>query len=115
MKKIIVAIISAMILMPTMADAQIVVKKKDSAPTKVATISMQWYDLYRHDDNYLLSMKSTNQFDDCFLLKLGNKEEAVESLNALIDLCESLAKDDVVEISNGLGKTYIVHRYNKGI
>ena len=114
MKKIIIAIISTMILIPTM-DAQIVVKKKDSVPTKVATISMQWYDLYKHDDIYLLSLKSTNQFDNHFWLRLGNKEEAVESLNALIGMCESLAKDEVIEISNGENKTYRVRKYQKGI
>lgn len=115
MKKIIIAIISAMILLPTMANAQITIGQKKSTMKKVATISMSWYDLYELNGEYLLSLKSTNQFDDYFWLHLGKKEEAVESLNSLIEMCSSLGKDDVVEISNGIGKTYRVYKYAKGL
>jgi hypothetical protein len=115
MKKIIIAIISAMILMPTMANAQINIGEKKSTMKKVATISMSWYDLYEFNGEYLLSLKSTNQFDDNFWLHLGTKEEAIDSLNSLIELCSSLGKDDVVEISNGMGKTYRVYKYSKGL
>ena len=114
MKKIIIAIISAMILLPTMADAQIKVEKQNKME-KVAVISPQWYTLYYSQDNYYLSLKSTNQFDDNFFIVLGNKEEAIESMETLISLCDSLGKDDSVEFKNGAGKTYVIYKYMGGI
>ena len=105
MKKIIIALI-ALMMIPALADAQIVVKEKKTTPVKVATISVGWYDLYIYEGIYMLSLKSTNQFDDHFWLRLGNREEAIVSLTTLIELCDTIKKDDFIEISNGLNKTY---------
>lgn len=114
MKQIFI-LIMATLMFPMMADAQIVIKEQRTAPTKIATISMSWYDLYEQNGEFSLSLKSTNQFDDHFWLHLGTKEEAIESLNALIEMCGSLGKEDVVEISNGAGKTYRVRKNGKGL
>ena len=115
MKKIIIAIISAMILMPAMADAQIKMGAKKSLPTKVATIAMAWYDLYEYNGEYHLTLKSTNQFDSDYKLYLGQKDEAIASLNAFIELCDTMGKDDSVEIDNGGGDKYFVFKYGKGL
>lgn len=114
MKKIIIALI-ALMMIPALADAQIVVKEKKTTPVKVATISAGWYDLYIYEGIYMLSLKSTNQFDDHFWLRLGNREEAIVSLTTLIELCDTIKKDDFIEISNGLNKTYCLGKYMKGL
>lgn len=104
MKKIIIAIISAMILMPTMADAQI--QKTGSFKAKtLATARMGVVNLKLDGDGiYYLAMKTTNQFDDYMVLKLGeNKESAIQSLNDLIDIFDSLNGDAVQYINNGYG------------
>lgn len=105
MKKIIIAIISAMILMPTMADAQI--QKTGKVTTKtLASVRMGFVSLRMLEPStYYLAMQTTNQFDDPMLLKLGeNKESAVQSLNDLIDILDSLTGDATQYINNGFGK-----------
>lgn len=113
MKKILTIAIALFMLCPLMS-AQIQIKQ-NAKMEKIATISASWYYLYYSDGEYLLSLKSTNQFDDSYWLHLGNKEEALQSLDALIDLCDSLGKDDSAEISNGANKTYFVHRHMGGL
>lgn len=113
MKKIIIAVIFAMLL-PTMADAQIKVEKQNKME-KVAVISPQWYTLYYSQDCYYLSLKSTNQFDDNFFIVLGNKKEAIESMETLISLCDTLGKDESVEFKNGAGNTYTIYKYMGGV
>lgn len=100
MKKIIIAIISAMILMPTIADAQIVVKEK----TKVETIKrlrMGWVSLDKTGNSYFLCVRSDNQFDDTYTIHLGqSKEDAIASLNTLIEVSKTLKKDESVKFDN---------------
>jgi hypothetical protein len=115
MKKTIIAIIAMMMFLPMIADAQITIGKKETAPKKIATIAMAWYDLYEYNGTYSISLRSTNQYDDSYWLHLGNKATAIVSLKSLIDLCDTITKDDILEIDNGAGKTYIVQKYQKGL
>lgn len=105
MKKIIIAIISAMILMPTMADAQI--QKTGTFKTKtLSSVRMGFVNLkLSGNGTYYLAMKTSNQFDDYMLLKLGeNKESAIQSLNDLIDIMDSLKGESTQYIQNGYGR-----------
>ena len=114
MKKIILMVIGIMILMPV-ANAQIQMGAKQSLPTKIATIAMAWYDLYEYNGKYHLTLKSTNQFDEHYRLYLGNKEEAIATLNTFIEMCDTMGKDDSIEIDNGGGDKYFVFKYGKGL
>jgi hypothetical protein len=111
MKKIFIAIISAMILMPMMADAQI--QKK--ATTKIETLlslRMGYMNLKLSEGTYFISMLTTNQFDDAMVLKLGEtKESAAQSLNDLMEISTTISGQECVRIDNGYGREL---RFYKG-
>lgn len=91
MKKIIIAIISAMILMPTMANAQI--QKTGTFKTQtISSVRLGFVNLRLNDSGmYYLAMKTDNQFDYHMIVKLGySKEAAIQSLNNLINVLDSL-------------------------
>lgn len=114
MKRILTIILCVILAIPV-ANAQIQIKQKTKLPTKVATISMYWYELYKLGDKYQLTLKSTNQYDDHYVLYIGNKEEAIATLNTFIEMCDTMSKDESVEIDNGNGEIYIVQKYEKGL
>ena len=106
----ILTIIIALVTLAGVADAQISVKRSDKA-TQVATLSMSWAWLYQQDGGYYLVMKSDNQFDDSFWLKIGEtKEECLESLNSLLELCGTIGEADRFDIGGG-GETLDVTQY----
>ena len=109
MKKIIIAIISAMILMPTMADAQIKVNKQPKRET-IKSLRMGYVTLSKTEESYFLSMTSDNQFDHTYVIFLGEgKEAAVQSLNSLIEISSTITKDDSFEFNDGI-KDYRIFR-----
>ena len=109
MKKIIIAIISAMILMPTMADAQIKVNKQPKRET-IKSLRMGYVTLSKTEELYYLSMISDNQFDHAYVIFLGDgKEAAVQSLNSLIEVSSTIAKDDSFEFNDGI-KNFRIYR-----
>ena len=112
MKKILTILISLMVF-AWVADAQISIKKSDiDNPEQVATLSPAWSWLYKMNDAYFVVMKSSNQFDDWYWLKIGKtKEECLESLTSLQDLCKTITETDRFEIDNGLGQTFSVTQY----
>lgn len=102
MKKIIITIISAMILMPTMADAQIQVKKQPKIET-IKSLRMGYVTLSKSEDIYFLSLTSDNQFDKSYVILLGeSKEAAIQSLNSLIEISSTITKDDFFEFNDGI-------------
>lgn len=111
MKKIIIAIISAMILMPTMVDAQI--QKKSTTKTEtLLSMRMGYMNLKYSEGTYFITMLTTNQFDDAMVLKLGNsKDSAIQSLNDLIDISSNISGKECVRIDNGYGREL---RFYKG-
>ena len=114
MKKIIIAIISAMILMPTMADAQIQVKKQPKIET-IKSLRMGYVDLCKSEEIYFLSLRSDNQFDDPYFILLGEgKEAAIESINSLIEVASTITKEDSFEFNDGRKDFYILRGMFKG-
>lgn len=95
------------------ADAQISIKKSDVGnAAQVATLAMAWSWLYQSGDSYFIAMKSDNQFDEDYWLHIGEtKEECVNSVTSLLDLCDTIGDADRFEIANGAGKTFYVTQY----
>ena len=109
MKKIIIAIISAMILLPTMADAQIQVNKQTKRET-IKSLRMGYVTLSKTEESYFLSMISSNQFDNAYVIFLGEgREAAVQSLNSLIEVASTITKKDTIEFNDGI-KDYRIYR-----
>ena len=75
----IVSLLISLVTVAGIASAQISVRKSDAGkPVEMATLSMSWSWIYRIDDTYFLVMKSDNQFDDAYWLKMGvSKEECL--------------------------------------
>lgn len=112
MKKIL-SIIVALVALTGIANAQITIKKSAvDRPEQLTTLSPMWSWLYKINDAYFLVMKSDNQFDDWFWLRIGKtKDECLESIASLQDLCKTITDKDRFEIDNGLEKQYIVTQY----
>ena len=109
MKKIIIAIISAMILMPTIAEAQIQVNKQPKRET-IKSLRMGYVTLTKTEETYFLSMISENQFDKSYVILLGeSKETAIQSLNSFIEISSTITKDDSFEFNDGI-KNYRIYR-----
>ena len=112
MKKIL-SIIVVLVACAGIANAQISIKKSAvDRPEQLTTLSPMWSWLYKINDAYFLVMKSDNQFDDWFWLRIGKtKEECLESIASLQDLCKTITDKDRFEIDNGREKQYIVTQY----
>lgn len=111
--KRILAIIVVLVTFAGIANAQISIKKSEvGRPVQVAVLSPFWSWLDKIDDYYFVSMKSSNQFDDVFVMRIGKtQEECLESISSLIDLAKTIKKEDSFEIDNGLGQVYNVSQY----
>lgn len=102
-------VITMMMLMPSVADAQIVVSKKPSFETLV-NLRMGWVSLNKYDDTYLLILRSDNQFDDPYIIQLGeNETEAKQSLETLIEVASTIGRDDAMAFQSGT-KEYRIFR-----
>ena len=107
MKKIIIAIISALILLPIMADAQIQVNKQPKRET-IKSLRMGYVELTKTSNTYFLTMISDNQFDKAYVIMLGvSYEAAVESLNSLIEVSTTITKDDFYKFNDSINDYYI--------
>lgn len=95
------------------ASAQITISKSSTGtPKQEAVLQMAWAWLYSHDGEYLMVLKSNNQFDDGFWLLLGKtKDECITSLNAIQELIDNIGETDRFEISNGRGAIFQVSQY----
>jgi len=109
MKKII-AILIALVAFVHAADAQISIKKSDvSKPQQVTTLSMSWSWIYQADDAYYIVMKSDNQFDDHYWMKIGaTKEECLASVSALQEMMDTMGDSDRYDVDNGEGTSFSV-------
>lgn len=106
-------ILSILIFLVTfagIADAQITIKKSDvGKPKQMTTLSMSWSWIYQADDSYFLVMKSDNQFDDHYWLKIGDtKEECLESLSALQEMMDNMGETERYNVDNGMGESFSV-------
>ena len=109
MKKIL-SILIALVAFSEITDAQISIKKSDvGKPKQMATLSMSWSWIYQADNSYFLVMKSDNQFDDWYWLKIGNTKEAcLESITALQEMMDIMEESDRYDVDNGAGETFSV-------
>ena len=112
MKKIL-PIIIALVAFSGIANAQISIKKSDVGRARqVATLAMYWSWIYQIDSTYYLVMKSDNQFDDSYWLRIGEtKDECIGSLNSLKELAQTITDSDRFEIDNGEHITFIATQY----
>lgn len=113
MKKFL-TIIALLVGFAWMADAQISIKKSASEkPEQMTTLSMSWSWIYRVGDTYYIVMKSDNQFDDHYWLKIGsNKEECLESVESLRELAKTIGDTERFDVDNGEGRVFHVTKYN---
>lgn len=112
MKKILIALIAALAFLPTIAEAQISVTSK-SNNEKLLSIRMGFITL-NYDGSYYLGMQTTNQFDNHMILPLGKtKEEAIKTVQALIDITTTIAKGDCITIESVYGTKFRIYRYAK--
>lgn len=109
MKRILTTLI-ALVIFAGIADAQISIKKSDvGKPKQMTTLSMSWSWIYQADDSYFIVMKSDNQFDDNYWLKIGDtKEECLESLSALREMMDNMGETERYNVDNGMGESFSV-------
>jgi len=109
MKRILTTLI-ALVTLAGIADAQISIKKSDvGKPKQMTTLSMSWSWIYQADDSYFLVMKSDNQFDDHYWLKIGDtREECLESISALQEMMDNMGETERYNVDNGMGESFSV-------
>lgn len=101
MKRLITLIIFAMMLVPAAAHAQIQVTRKDKSE-KIVSLRSGYVSLSCTNNIYYLSLRSDNQFDDPYVVRLGEgKEVATSSLNSLIEIADTIGKGDHMDFSDG--------------
>ena len=114
MKKIIIAIISAMILIPTMSDAQIQVNKQPKREI-IKSLRMGGVSLWKTGESYYLGIYSNNKFDKTYVIFLGEgKDAATESINSFIEISSNITKDDQFEFSDQVNNYFITKGMFKG-
>lgn len=112
MKKVIIACLLGMMLLPCKAGAQIVVTGKSQAET-ITSIRMGFIRL-NYDGEYYLSMSTTNQFDDRMVISLGkDKKEAAQTMQSLLDIVTGIKKGECVRIRNTAGEEFRIYRFAK--
>lgn len=109
MKRFLTTLI-ALVTLAGIADAQISIKKSDvGKPKQMTTLSMSWSWIYQADDSYFLVMKSDNQFDDHYWLKIGDtREECLESLSALMEMMDNMGESERYDVDNRMGESFSV-------
>ena len=95
-----------MFLLPTQTNAQI--KKIGTFKSEtIKSLRMGVVSLKVADGEYYISFKTTNQFDDSMILKLGEtKESAIQSIQDIIDILDSLQGNETQYIDNGYGREF---------
>lgn len=109
MKRILTTLI-ALVTLSGIADAQISIKKSDvGKPKQMTTLSMSWSWIYQADESYFIVMKSDNQFDDHYWLKIGDtKDECLESISALQEMMDNMGETERYKVDNGMGESFSV-------
>ena len=84
----------------SIATAQIIITNKFEKTEDVATIRHA-YSYLKKQHTYFLTLNSSNQFDDIFIIELGEtKEECINTTQSLIQLLNELENGESVKISN---------------
>lgn len=113
MKRTIIALLVT--LVAVQANAQLKVSKSQvDKPEKVETLYQMWNWLNRNGDVYYLTARSTNRYDNHYMLMLGKTyEECLSSLDALEELVTTMSKTDSYDIDNGFGSAYTATLYSE--
>lgn len=110
MKKILIAIV-ALLCCGYSADAQIKVNKK-SETKEVFSSRMGFVTIKVMEGNYFLALPSSNQYDDYYIMHLGqSNEDALESVEALLEMAQTIKKGESYAVET-LTKTFTI---TKGI
>ena len=108
MKKVLILIV-AFLTIGMAADAQVQVKKK-STSEKIYSGRMGGISVDCMEGAYFLSICSTNQFDNHYVICLGqNAAEAVASIESFIEIAKTIKKGESYEIET-LTKSFTIHK-----
>lgn len=96
------------------AEAQIKVTKKTEI-NEVFSSRMGYVTICESNGNYYLSLPSSNQFDDPYIILLGQtKKEALESVVSLWQMAQDIKKGETYEIETKIEKFTIGRGMTKG-
>lgn len=111
MKKLIIVALALFVSLSSFAQLK-VQKSIVDKPVQEYVVSMQWAWIYLHGNSHWLVLKSSNQFDNWYWLRLGTtKAECVATANQLKELAETIGESDAYEIDNGRGEMFRVTQY----
>ena len=95
-------LLTLLVMFPLLGNAQLNVKKQTSKIETIATARAGYFSLKVQDDLYFIVTNTTNQFDDPFIILLGEgKESALQTLNDLVSLCGNIEDGSTIVIQNG--------------
>lgn len=102
MKKTLALLVALLISVGAMAQLNVTSEKKSS---EFLTKNL----MYNANTNkYTLFFTTSNQFDDSMQILLGNKEQAIKTLEDLIILTE-IKEEKTIEINNGYGEIFRIY------
>jgi len=100
----------AALLMAFSASGQVQITKNEHPLQKVSGLT-QVSALMLRDSTYYLMFITDNRYDDAIFISLGEgKEEALESLAALDEMMEGVAKDETFYLADIDGEQFLVSR-----
>lgn len=102
MRRIVIAIITTLLSISSFA--QLNVQQKNDKVEKIATLRSTYADLVAQGSTYYLLIRTSNQFDRGCEFCLGlTGESAIQTAKDMIDLAESLEKNESVNVTDALG------------
>lgn len=102
MKKTLALLVALLISVGAMAQLNVTSEKKSS---EFLTKNL----MYNPNTNkYTLFFETSNQFDDSMQILLGNKEQAIKTLEDLTTLTE-IKEEKTIEINNGYGENFRIY------
>lgn len=105
MKKFLLLLLSIIAFTFT-CNAQLTIKSDKSSLERIGTIRPTYSSLYYDDEfGYHLTINSSNQFDDLYIISLGQDEIAIETLSTLIKIGEA---EERVTVENN-NKEYTIY------
>lgn len=100
MKRILLII--ALAILPMVCHAQLNVTRKVEKMEKLSSARLGLVSLNRQGDLFYIGLPTTNQYDDPFILYLGDgQESAMKTLEDLIGLHSTIEKGSPIVIKNG--------------
>lgn len=108
-----ILLIAVAVWMAAPAHAQLNIRKASDKPKEEAVLALHWNWLYSQDGAWYITAKTSNQFDDWIWISLGSDgNSAIESVQQLIDLVDTLGDDERVNIDDRYGKIVLLSLYS---